>query len=194
MSAVVRFCRTQFEAKVSGPVKRVCQQQLSSVVLLASFVAGVVGGVWPVPLTTWMPCTALNYVYGGHIVLTQTLNLLLTPVNLATVIPFKQLGEWILGVDPIDLSISELRSNALEVLKNSPWALAHAAAGWCLFCLASTVLFFVVLKPLAWCLTRRRQGTSGQIVFQSTNASRSRKVSSKDAMQPMEVGSSTPIK
>lgn len=150
----MQCCIQALQSKVVQPIRNVCQEKLSTAVLLASCVAAAVGGVWPVPLTTWIPCTFLNYLLGGHLILTQTLNLLMTPANIASIIPFKVAGEWILGASAVDISIHEVREDAWGVLKNSPLAIVHAAVGWSIFCLIAIALFFTVLRPLAWCCGR----------------------------------------
>ena len=144
-------------SKFIQPVRAACQQQLSTTTLLASCMAATVGGIWPVPLTTFIPCTGLNYLFGGNLLLTQALNLLMTPANLATILPLKNAGEWILGSDAVDISLSEIREHAWSVLKHSPLAIAHAIVGWAVFCVIAAIAFFVVLKPLVWfCSCERR--------------------------------------
>ncbi len=93
----------------------------------------------------------LNSIFGGHLLLTQTLNLLLTPVNVASVIPFKLAGELVLQVERVNVSFAETRAHALAALKNSPLAFVHAVVRWTLFCAVAVVCFFTVLRPLTWC-------------------------------------------
>ena len=68
-----------------------------------------------VPGLTTLPTLAAVYLLGLNPVICQTVNLLCTPLNFATVILFAQLGGWAVGVE-VSLSMSELTAALSESL------------------------------------------------------------------------------
>lgn len=73
-----------------------------------SFAAGVCGGLFPI-LGVTTPVTMLAaFLSNCNVVVALVVNLCLTPVNLATIIPFIRLGCTFLGAKPLPLSINTL--------------------------------------------------------------------------------------
>ena len=77
-------------------VRAVLKQGVSAHELSLCVAIGVVGGLWPVPLTSWIGCVLLQSVAGVRPVLAtviQAVNFAMTPVELATFAYFISAGE-----------------------------------------------------------------------------------------------------
>ena len=115
-----------------------------------SLAFGLTGGVFPVPAITTVACIVLAYVFSLNFPAVQLTNLLMTPVNLATFIPFIRAGEWLLGVDGVELSgvVGMLRSDPLEAVRVFWVSLVRGVLAWLAFLPVATWLAYVILRPI----------------------------------------------
>ena len=115
-----------------------------------SLAFGLTGGVFPVPAITTVACIVLAYVFSLNFPAVQLTNLLMTPVNLATFIPFIRAGEWLLGVDGVELTgvVGMLRSDPLGAVSVFWLSLARGVLAWLAFLPVATWLAYMVLRPI----------------------------------------------
>ena len=115
-----------------------------------SLAFGLTGGVFPIPAITTLACIVLAYVFSLNFPAVQLTNLLMTPVNLATFIPFIRCGEWLLGVDGVELSgvVGMLRSDPLGAVRVFWVSLVRGVLAWLAFLPVATWLAYVVLRPI----------------------------------------------
>ena len=89
-------------------------------------------------------------------------NLLLTPVNVATVIPFVRLGCWIVGAPPISISVAllmnQLRTDSVATLTLYGTQLLYGILAWVMLAPVLVGGGFVLLRPCAWLLIRATKG------------------------------------
>ena len=110
---------------------------------------GFTCGIFPVPGVTTVPTLACAYLFGLNAVATQLTNLLATPVNLATVIPFIRAGEWLFGVDdPVSFSLDAFSEDLLGALKMYWVSLLRALAAWLVFMIPATIILNYALRPV----------------------------------------------
>ena len=115
-----------------------------------SLAFGLTGGVFPVPAITTVACVVLAYLFSLNFPAVQLTNLLMTPVNLATFVPFIRAGEWLLGVDSVELSgvVGQLRSDPLSAVQAFWVSLARGVLAWLAFLPVATWLAYVILRPI----------------------------------------------
>ena len=115
-----------------------------------SLAFGLTGGVFPVPAITTVACIVLAYLFSLNFPAVQLTNLLMTPVNLATFIPFIRAGEWLLGVEGVELSgvVGMLRNDPLDAVRVFWLSLVRGVLAWLAFLPVATWLAYVVLRPI----------------------------------------------
>lgn len=107
--------------------------------------------------------TALNLIVGhwlrlNHPIL-QTVNYLLTGVQLALILVYVRLGEWIWQAQPVTLSVPTLitafREDPGAFLARFGWTGIHAATAWSLTSPALIAALYFALRPMMRKFSRR---------------------------------------
>jgi len=104
-------------------------------------------GVFPLPGTTSLVCLVAYYLFNLHLVTIQFVNLLMTPINLATFISFIRMGEYIFSVEPTPLSLEPFKESPLNAILQFWGALCRGIAVWFMFVGPATCLLYLLLKP-----------------------------------------------
>lgn len=104
---------------------------------------------FPIPGATTVVCFAFIYAFGLNVAATQLVNLLLTPLELALVVPYMALGNYLLGAD-VDLSNASalLTSDLLAALSLLGASVMRGVFAWALLAAPLALVLYVVLKPL----------------------------------------------
>jgi uncharacterized protein (DUF2062 family) len=108
----------------------------------------VVLGVFPVYGCPTLLCAAAAIVLRLNLPAMQLVNALATPLQLALLIPFHRLGDWLLpGVGAADPRVQAgVRSEAWRFL-DGIWTLAvHAVAGWFCVCAPLGIVLYLILR------------------------------------------------
>ena len=115
-----------------------------------SLAFGLTGGVFPIPAITTLACVVLAYLFSLNFPAVQLTNLLMTPVNLATFIPFIRAGEWLMGVEGVELTgvVGMIRSDPFGAVSVFWLSLVRGVLAWLVFLPAATYLAYVVLRPI----------------------------------------------
>ena len=138
------------EKEMFDGVKKTLKQGVSAHELSLCVAIGVVGGLWPVPLTSWIGCVLLQSVAGVRPVLAtviQAVNFAMTPVELATFAYFISAGEEVRDMVSggggtaggaaarFDAStlVSDLQSDLLGGLQSASGALLIGLGAWVAF-------------------------------------------------------------
>lgn len=136
------------------PMLELLRQGVSPEKLALSIALGVTVGVFPVLGTTTALCALAALLLRLNLPAIQIANYVVYPVQLALLLPFFRLGEWIFRSPHLPISGSQLnavfrasRLNALHLLGTTLW---HAAVAWLLlapFAVALLyVLFLIILR------------------------------------------------
>jgi len=146
--------------RVRATVAAVRAQPVSAEALALSIAVGITGGVFPIPGVTTLVCGVFIYLFKLNVAACQLVNFLLTPLELALVLPFIRLGELIFNVsDPLPFSPQEFATLLSEGFFGSLSLLGgsflRAVAAWALVSvLATFLLYFVLLRVLSWIGTK----------------------------------------
>jgi hypothetical protein len=140
------------------------RQGLTPEKVALSIALGVVLGVTPVLGSTSALCLAAAALFGLNLPLIQLVNQLVYPLQLALLVPFIRLGEWLLAAEPSRLSLPQI----LGLVKDDVWAAIaalwtatlHALAAWLVAgFLASLVMYFFLVRLFrAWAAARGAEG------------------------------------
>jgi uncharacterized protein (DUF2062 family) len=116
--------------------------------LAKSFAFGFVGGIFPIPATTTLACLLLVWIFRLNFAAVQLINLLMTPLNLASFIWFIRCGEWIFSASPVELSLNSLQNNPILDSIRTFWvSLCYGIIAWLIFLPVATPILYLILKP-----------------------------------------------
>jgi uncharacterized protein (DUF2062 family) len=135
--------------RIGRPILDLLRQGATPEKLALSLALGVVLGVFPVLGTTTALCALAALILRLNLPAIQIVNYFVYPAQIALLIPFFRLGEWIFAAPRLPLSISQIvamvRANywhSMQFLWTSIW---HAAIAWCLVAPLFAALAYVVL-------------------------------------------------
>ncbi len=138
-----------FRAKVVTPMSSLLKSGATVEGLALSFAFGFVGGLFPVPATTTLACVALSWAFKLNFAAVQIINLIVTPLNLATFIWFIRVGEWFFGSSPAELSLDSIqRSPFLDTIRTFWVSLCYGIVAWLVFVPLCTPILYLALKPV----------------------------------------------
>ncbi len=123
-------------AKVRDPLVRELKQGASPEDLATSVATGAAIGVLPLLGSTTVLCALAGKVFRLNHVALQLTNYLLYPAQIALLVPFVRLGEWIYRAEamPLDPStvITEFSAGPGAFLAKFAWAGVHGVSAWAL--------------------------------------------------------------
>jgi uncharacterized protein (DUF2062 family) len=108
---------------------------------------------------TFAPCLVLAAVLGGNHIVCQVGNLVATPLNLASVLPFMSAGQWIVGGAPFRFSLEEF-SFSLDTLREYARPIRYGVTAWMIMLPAMLAVSYAVFLPVAHALLKSTQKRS----------------------------------
>jgi hypothetical protein len=93
-------------------------------------------------LCLFVPFVQLN------VAMVQLVNLLMTPINLATFITFIRFGEWLFGAEPVALSLEPFKEAPLKALADFWISLCYGMVAWAIFTPPATAALYIIFKPI----------------------------------------------
>jgi uncharacterized protein (DUF2062 family) len=109
---------------------------------------GLTGGVFPVPAVTTVACIVLAYLFSLNFPAVQITNLLMTPVNLATFVPFIRMGEWLCRAEAVELSLALFQVDPLSAIRLFWLSLVRGVLAWLVFLPLATAALYLTLRPV----------------------------------------------
>ena len=140
--------------KVVTPVQCAICQGLDSNGVASGLALGLTTGVFPIPGLTTVPTLVFAFVFQINVVVAQATNLLGTPLNLATVVPYMWLGQWILGADEFSFSIEEF---SLSEASKFALPISYGVVAWLVTSPILYLLAYTLFKPASRFLVNRAQ-------------------------------------
>jgi uncharacterized protein (DUF2062 family) len=159
-----------FRKRLVEPVVDMMRQGITPEKIAISISLGVALGVFPVLGVTTLLCALAAVALGLNLPAIQLVNYLVSPLQLALLIPFMRLGGWLFRSRPAGFSLSEVvslvRTDVRHAIVTLWSSTAHAIGAW-LFILPPLVLVFNpilarVLRRLSVSMSHRRR-TPGEI-------------------------------
>ena len=137
-----------FRRRIILPLFEVLKSGATPEGIALSLAFGLTGGVFPVPTVTTLACIVLAWLFRLNFPAVQITNLLMTPVNLATFIPFIRGGEWLFGVESAELSLSLFQSDPLAAMGVFWKSLVMGMLAWLVFLPFGTAALYLTLRPI----------------------------------------------
>lgn len=117
--------------------------------LALSLALGVVLGLFPVLGTTTALCAIAALVLRLNLPAIQLVNYVVYPAQIALLVPFFRLGEWIFRAPRLPLSITQavamFRANYWHAMRFLWVSMCHAVVAWCLLAPFGVTLLYAVL-------------------------------------------------
>lgn len=155
--------RRFWRERVAEPVIALLRQGLTPEGLALSLAFGIAAGLFPVIGAT----TVLGFLFGAGLRLNlpavQLANWLAYPLQLAAIIPFVRLGEWLAGAPPVPFSVAHVvtsvSTDPVGTLERYGITGLHGILGWIAVVPIVVLVLYRVLLP-ALRATRRRMRPS----------------------------------
>ena len=117
--------------------------------LALSLALGVVLGLFPVLGTTTALCAIAALVLRLNLPAIQLVNYIVYPAQIALLIPFFRVGEWIFRAPRLPLSITQavamFRADYWHAMRFLWVSMCHAVVAWCLLAPFGVALLYAVL-------------------------------------------------
>jgi uncharacterized protein (DUF2062 family) len=152
-----RILIAPFKRRVLTPLMAILKSGATPEGLALSFAFGLTGGVFPVPATTTIICVAFVFIFKLNLAMVQLVNLLMTPINLATFMSFIRWGEYLFGAQPVALSLEPFKESPLRALGDFWISLCYGVVAWSIFTPPATFILYQLFKPI---LRRAMSGIS----------------------------------
>lgn len=136
--------------RLVDPVLALLKRGISPSKLALSLVLGFVLGVFPVVGSTSVLCGVAAFALRLNLPAIQLVNYLVYPLQLLLFIPFMRLGEWLLGVGQLPLSVAEIatlvEAQGFAAFDQLWRAAMHAIVAWFMIAPMLGALLYVILR------------------------------------------------
>ena len=137
--------------RVRDPLVAELKQGATPEGLSSSVAVGAAVGILPFLGTTTVLCLLAGRLLRLNHVAIQAANVVLSPVQVALVVPFVRIGEAVTGAEPLPLDpatiVTEFGATPLGFLAKFGWAGVHGLIGWMLVIPAAAWLLRRLLLP-----------------------------------------------
>ena len=147
--------------RVVNPLVDLLRQGITPENIALSIALGITLGITPVIGSTSILCLLAAILLRLNIPAIQLVNYLAYPLQIAMLVPFLRMGQWIFSAPPAAISVAEIfhliRADVWGAIATLWTATLHALVAWlALAALAAPILYLVLLPTL------RRLGRSLQ--------------------------------
>ena len=136
--------------KIYGPLIAQLKQGVSPQKLAQSVAFGVVLGSIPVIGVTTSLCLLAGAIFKLNHVAIQTVNYLVYPIQIALIIPFLRMGEWLFNISPASLNIKvmiyEFRHEFVNSIQKYGMTALRGVAAWGIVAPLSFLLIYIISK------------------------------------------------
>ena len=141
--------RRKIDAKVIQPVLAFLKQGITPSKLAMSLALGFVIGLFPVVGVTTLIGLIVAFALRLNMAALQLVNYLVYPLQLILVIPMIKLGSWMVGVNPIPYSLTEMleiiERSFMEAIELLGFAHLLGIVSWSIFIVPLGVILYVIL-------------------------------------------------
>ncbi len=150
--------------RIWEPLVALLKTGLSPRSLAWSVAVGLALGVFPMLGATTLLCVGAGLVFRLSQPAIQVVNYLVYPLQLALLVPFIRMGDWLFGVQPLPLSLSailaSLKADTLGTIVTFWTKIWHACVVWALLALPLMILLALALRPVFETVARSLQEES----------------------------------
>jgi uncharacterized protein (DUF2062 family) len=157
-----------FYRRLVRPILDLLRQGVTPEKIALSIALGVALGVFPVLGSTTALCALAALVLRLNLPAIQVVNYFVYPLQIALLIPFFRMGEWLFRSPHLPLSVSQIyamihanRWDATRSLWTTAW---HAMIVWCLLAPVFVAIVYAVLAPVLRRVLRRQTSRAAEAV------------------------------
>jgi len=147
--------------RVVNPLVDLLRQGITPENIALSIALGITLGITPVIGSTSILCFLAAILLRLNIPAIQLVNYLVYPLQIAMLVPFLRIGQWLFAVPPAAVSVAEIfrliRSDVWGAIATLWTATLHALVAWLALAALAAPILFLVLAPAV-----RRLGRSLQ--------------------------------
>jgi uncharacterized protein (DUF2062 family) len=147
------------------PIIALLRQGVTPEKMALSLALGVTLGIFPALGTTTALCAIAALVLQLNLPAIQIVNYFVYPAQIALLLPFFRLGEWLFGAPRRPISVPQIYAlihanfwNAIRLLWTTTW---HAMVAWCVLAPVMDLVMYVILAPVLRRVLRRMQDGRG---------------------------------
>jgi uncharacterized protein (DUF2062 family) len=157
-----------FYRRLVRPILDLLRQGVTPEKIALSIALGVALGVFPVLGSTTALCALAALVLRLNLPAIQVVNYFVYPLQIALLIPFFRMGEWLFRSPHLPLSVSQIyamiHANMWDATR-SLWTTAwHAMIVWCLLAPVFVAIVYAVLAPVLRRVLRRQTSRAAEAV------------------------------
>lgn len=156
-----------FHRWVAGPVLALLRQGLTPERIALALAVGLAAGIFPVIGATTLVALALGAMLRLNQPALQLANWLAYPLQLVLILPLVRLGEWLAGVPPMSLSVTQLVAHAsadpMGALATYGISGLHGILGWLTVVPLVVLLLYRLLLPALRVAGRRLGPATGGV-------------------------------
>jgi len=149
------------QRRLVRPIIELLKQGVTPEKMALSVALGVTFGVFPALGWTTALCAIAALLLRLNLPAIQMMNYFMYPAQVALLIPFFRLGEWLFGAPRLAISVPQMYAmihasvwNAVRQLWATTW---HAIVVWCVLAPVITGIIYVTLTPVLRRVLRRIQ-------------------------------------
>jgi uncharacterized protein (DUF2062 family) len=153
------------QRKLVRPIIDLLKQGVTPEKMALSMALGVTLGIFPALGWTTALCAIAALALRLNLPAIQIVNYFMYPAQIALLIPFFRLGEWVFRAPRLAISVPQIYAmihasvwNAIRLLWTTTW---HAIVVWCVVAPIVTGIVYIILTPVLRRVLRRLQ--SGQL-------------------------------
>jgi uncharacterized protein (DUF2062 family) len=150
------------QRKLVRPVIDLLKQGVTPEKMALSLALGVTLGIFPALGWTTALCAIAALALRLNLPAIQIVNYFMYPAQIALLIPFFRLGEWVFRAPRLAISVPQIYAmihasvwNAIRLLWTTTW---HAIVAWCLVAPVVAGIVYTILTPVLRRALRQLQG------------------------------------
>jgi uncharacterized protein (DUF2062 family) len=139
------------ERRIIRPIMALLKQGVTPEKIALSLALGIVLGIFPVLGATTLLCSLAALLFKLNIPAIHMVNLVVYPLQLAFLLPFYRVGEWLFNAEHLPISVQEI----MALIDKDVWGAilflwdttVRAIGAWFLVGSVLTLLLYTLLKP-----------------------------------------------
>jgi uncharacterized protein (DUF2062 family) len=159
-----------FQQRIVRPIVDLLIRGITPEKIALSLAFGIVIGVFPVLGTTTLLCLLAAILFRLNLPAIQLVNYLCYPLQIALILPFLRMGQWLLRAEPLRLTLPQMlalaHGDTLRAIHLLWIGALQAAAAWMLVGPLAILGLYFTLTPMLRRLSlaiRRRSTTASEL-------------------------------
>jgi uncharacterized protein (DUF2062 family) len=156
-----------FNQRLVRPIVDLLRQGVTPEKIALSIALGVALGVFPVLGSTTALCALAAVVLELNLPAIQIVNYFVYPMQIALLIPFFRLGEWLFREPHFPLSVSQIyamiHANMWEAIRSLWTTTWHAIVVWCVLSPFFVIAVYAVLVPALRRILRKQVPRAAEV-------------------------------